>query len=229
MEKTIDQEEQNKEIQKYFQDNKYVVIKGFLDPNMAGLLYQYAITTVRRTDFMYSQAAQDYRPLWDGQFGDDQAPISYNRYADPMMDTLLVASTKQLEKYTGMELTPQYSYWRLYQQTEVLKRHIDRESCEISTTLCLGYDVSNVDKEEHPNYNWPMYVSEEPNGEGSAAHLDPGDMIIYKGCEIEHWRDKFIGNHHAQVFLHYNDKNGPYNNVLDGRPLPGVPKLYQTQ
>ena len=25
------------------------------------------------------------------------------------------------------------------------KKHSDRSSCEISTTLCLGYDVSNVD------------------------------------------------------------------------------------
>ena len=36
-----------------------------------------------------------------------------------------------------------------------------------------------------------------------------GDMIVYRGCEIEHWREKFEGNNHAQVFLHYNNVDNP--------------------
>ena len=36
--------------------------------------------------------------------------------------------------------------------------------------------------------------------------LDPGDMLIYSGCDLEHWREEFKGKNCGQVFLHYNNK-----------------------
>jgi len=212
----------------YFKDNNYLVIKGFIDENMAGLIYQYCIVKAQRADFMEMNAKQYYRPEWDGQFGDEQAPISYNCYGDPFMDTLLATSARSISAYTGHTVMPTYSYWRLYQQGEILKRHRDRESCEISTTLCLGYNTSNLQGEEWEGYDWPMYVETKNDPDGVPIHLKPGDMIIYRGCEVDHWREKFHGLNHAQVFLHYNDESGPFKNKLDGRPILGIPKLYQT-
>jgi hypothetical protein len=57
------------------------------------------------------------------------------------------------------------------------------------------------------------------------VNLEPGDMLVYSGCDLEHWRDKFKGNICAQVFLHYNHKNGKFkeDNFYDKRPLLGVP------
>ena len=56
------------------------------------------------------------------------------------------------------------------------------------------------------------------------VNLEPGDMLIYKGCDLFHWREKFEGEHHLQAFLHYNDKNGPYgDNLYDGRENLGLP------
>ena len=51
-------------------------------------------------------------------------------------------------------------------------------------------------------------------------------MLIYSGCDLEHWREPFQGTVCSQVFLHYNHANGPFakTNLLDGRPLLGVPK-----
>ena len=51
-------------------------------------------------------------------------------------------------------------------------------------------------------------------------------MLIYSGCELEHWRDPFQGNICSQVFLHYNHANGPFakTNLYDKRPLLGIPK-----
>jgi len=43
--------------------------------------------------------------------------------------------------------------------------------------------------------------------------------------EVEHWREKFIGLNHTQVFLHYNDTCGTVNNFLDGRHIIGVPAV----
>jgi hypothetical protein len=93
----------------------------------------------------------------------------------------------------------------------VLERHKDRPSCEISTTLNLGGD------------NWPIYL--EPSGKkglkGVKINLKQGDMLIYSGCELEHWREPFEGEECTQVFLHYSTK---LENRFDKRPMLGLPK-----
>jgi hypothetical protein len=221
--------DKQKEMQEYFQKNNYVVIRNFLDENTTKLFYQYSITRVQQVDFLSMYAKNEYHPNWHGTFGDDQCPNSFSCYGDPLMDTLLLLSTGSIEGYTGLELVPNYSYWRFYQPGEELKRHRDRHSCEISVTICLGYNMDNVDKEKYPDYNWPMWVETtdpETNYE-APIHLNPGDIIVYRGCAVDHWRETFIGNNQAQLFIHYNDKNGPYNILFDGRPLLGIPKKYQ--
>jgi hypothetical protein len=50
--------------------------------------------------------------------------------------------------------------------------------------------------------------------EWNRINLEPGDAAIYSGCEIEHWREEFKGDWHAQTFLHYVDKNGLIKNGL---------------
>jgi hypothetical protein len=61
--------------------------------------------------------------------------------------------------------------------------------------------------------------------DGTEINMQPGDAVIYLGCEIEHWREEFKGDWHAQAFLHYVDKNGPYKNfILDERQILGIQK-----
>jgi hypothetical protein len=50
---------------------------------------------------------------------------------------------------------------------------------------------------------WPIYM------DGKAYNLTPGQAMIYLGCELEHWREPFTGDWHAQTFIHYVDANGP--------------------
>ena len=45
---------------------------------------------------------------------------------------------------------------------------------------------------------------------GVRVNLKVGDMLIYSGCDLEHWREPFQGKVCSQVFLHYNHANGPY-------------------
>ena len=54
-------------------------------------------------------------------------------------------------------------------------------------------------------------------------------MLIYAGCNVEHWRDPFPGKDCAQVFLHYNDVKGKnaLANKYDGRPLLGLEPFYK--
>jgi hypothetical protein len=213
----------NKETSEFFENNSYVVIRNFIDASQASLLYGYAKVKVQRVAYMKEFDKESHRPEWDGDFGDIQVPSSYKCYGDPMMDNLLSLSLPFAESYVGRKLIPTYSYWRFYEKGDVLERHIDRKSCEISATLCLGYDVSDVDPNKYENYNWPMWVKSK-SGEEYPVGLNPGDVIFYKGCELEHWREEFIGLNHAQVFLHYNTENSSNPNFLDGRKYLGIAK-----
>ena len=67
----------------------------------------------------------------------------------------------------------------------------------------------------------------KPNApKGIPVDLEVGDMLVYSGCELEHWREPFEGDTCAQVCLHYNDVDGPFGtqNNFDNRPLLGIPK-----
>ena len=136
---------------------------------------------------------------------------------------------------TGLELIPTYSYTRLYEKGNILERHKDRPSCEVSTTLHLGGDPwpifinpdperGNVYGEERGKYNIRSYNPTKDTG--IQVDLKVGDMLIYSGCELEHWREPFQGHVCSQVFLHYNHAKGPFakTNLYDKRPLLGIPK-----
>ena len=193
--------------------DKFTVIRGFMDPAVMQLFYQYCAFKVARTDYMKQHFPDDYREAWDGKFGDKLIPDSYNHYGDPLFESLLIGSLSPLEMITGMQLVPTYSYWRFYQKGDELRKHVDRDSCEISVTLCVGYSGAT----------WPIWV--ESGDIAGAIDLEPGDMLVYKGCEVPHWREPYEGFNHAQVFMHYNRADKPDNNLLDGRTMPAIPKF----
>jgi hypothetical protein len=211
------------ESQKFFEENKFVVIRNLISADMALLFYEYTKTVIQSVDCKIAVSPK-YDQYWDGGFGDAQVPDTFYRYGDPLIDTLMMLTLNKIQEYTGLQLVPNYTYWRFYQKGDDLKPHTDRGSCEISSTLCLGYNISNVDQSINPDYDWPMFVKDQ-KGNNIPVHMKPGDCIIYRGIEVEHWRDKFIGLNHSQAFIHYNDVNGPVKNYFDGRHILGIPKL----
>ena len=128
----------------------------------------------------------------------DASKLGY--YADPLIEVMLKQCLPAIEEQTGLELEPTYSFSRVYQEGEELTPHTDRPSCEISATIniaCTG-DV------------WPIWMQYESN-DPVKCMLEPGDAVIYKGCEVTHWRRKLPkGQINVQFMLHYVDKNGPY-------------------
>jgi len=222
-----------KDTAKFYKDHKYVVIRNFISKEQAAFIYNYGMIRAQRAATMANSKWPDYREEVDGTYKDQQVPGTYSCYADPVMETLLLQGLQGMREITGLNLAPTYSYWRLYKQGDVLKRHKDRPSCEVSTTLCLGYNNENLKgkKKDWEKYNWPMWVDETCGygNKGVPIHMEPGDMIVYRGCIVEHWREPFIGNNHAQVFLHYNDVDGPYgtNCVYDGRHHLGLPPAFK--
>ena len=204
-----------------FKKNKYVVIKQVISKDLATFIYNYFLMKKQVYDTCLKQRyISPYETLFGYYEGaDEQIPNTYSSYADIVMETLMLKCQPIMEKTTGLKLQPAYTYARLYKKGDVLKRHKDRFSCEISTTLFLGGD------------KWDLYL--EPSGQegkkGIKVDLKSGDMLVYSGCELEHWREKFKGKECAQVFLHYNNKKtkGSKQNLFDERPHLGLPRWFK--
>ena len=202
-----------------FKKNKYTVLKSVISKDVADMTYSYFLNKRKVARFLFDQRYispfTDYYGVWN----DEQVPNTYSHYADIMMETLLEKVKPTMEKHTGLKLSPTYSYARIYKNGDVLARHKDRYSCEISTTLNLGGD------------KWPIYL--DPTGKNGQAgikvDLEPGDMLIYSGCELEHWREEFKGKDCGQVFLHYNKTNSKTAKVnkFDKRPFIGLPEYFK--
>ena len=207
---------------------KYKVIKKAVSYELANFCYNYFLLKRDAVSFMYKNNITAESPIL-GRWDDPQVPGAYSLYGDFVMETLLMKVLPVMKEKTGMDLIPTYSYARVYQTGSELKRHKDRPSCEISTTLNLGGDP------------WPIFI--DPTGSnnvideyknihkpgappGVEITLEPGDMLMYSGCELEHWRKPFEGKLCGQVFLHYNHANGRFakSNLYDKRPMLGIPK-----
>ena len=202
-----------------FKKNKYVVMKQVIPREIADFAFAYFLNKRKVARFLFDQKyLTPFTEYW-GVWNDQQVPNTYSHYADTVMETLLQKVQPLMEKYTGLKLSPTYSYARIYKKGDVLARHKDRYSCEVSTTLHLGGE------------HWPIYL--DPTGKkgqaGIKVELEQGDMLIYSGCDLEHWREAFPGKDCGQVFLHYNDakKKTAKANKFDGRPFLGLPAWYK--
>ncbi len=136
-----------------------------------------------------------------------------DRYGDTLMESILLHLTPAMEQITGLSLLPTYSFLRIYETGAVLTRHTDRRACEISASVTLGYDAPEP---------WPLWL--EVHQQPRSITLAAGDMLVYKGRELPHWRERFDGNYWIQVFFHYVDANGPLASYkFDGRDGLGLP------
>ena len=208
---------------------KYHVIKNALSYDLANFIFNYFLLKRDAVDYMYKNNIHSQSPIL-GTWTDQQIPNTFSCYGDFVMDTLLVKMLPVMKQHTNLDLIPTYSYARAYKKGDILKRHKDRPSCEISTTLNLGGDKWSIfidptgsDNviDEYKN----IHKSDAPKGDKLV--LDVGDMLVYSGCDLEHWREPFEGNICGQVFLHYNHLNGKYSdkNKFDGRPMLGLPSF----
>ena len=197
-----------------YKKNGYLIVKNAIPVDVANFVYDYfnmkrrAFITLKETGYI-SKFDVDW-----GQY-DKQVPTAYAHYADLAMETILDILTPKMSKLTKLDLTPTYSYARIYGKGDILHRHTDRYSCEVSTTLNLGGDM------------WPICLIDK-NGKHKEIKLNPSDMLIYNGCELEHWRDEFKGDICSQVFLHYNIKNDKADtNLYDNRLHLGLPSGFK--
>jgi len=213
-----------------FKKDNYLIIKNVISKEIANICYEYLLLKRKVGTFLINNKYVSEFDDSFGKLGDEQVKGTYASYSDILMETLLIKIQPIMEKLTKLKLVPTYSYTRIYKKGDILHRHIDRASCEISTTLNLGGD------------SWPIYL--DPTGEtsilsgglsdiklkknankGIEVNLTPGDMLVYKGHLLEHWRNEFKGDNCCQVFLHYNNSSSKFakEHIYDTRPFIGLP------
>jgi len=171
---------------------KYKIVKNFFSKDELELLHNY-VKIRHRINF------KDFDP---GQgFNQDTS-----FYADPLMESLMLNKRILVEKHSKLKLLPTYSYFRVYTYKSDLPKHKDRPSCEISVSV-------HINSDETP---WEIFVGNKK------YKTVPGDAVLYRGCDFEHWRKPFEGDWHAQTFLHYVNLNGPNKHFyMDQRRMWG--------
>jgi len=171
---------------KEFNEKGYTLIRNVLNEELRDVITQYALF----------DEMQDFTPY------DFQVPRAHSKYADPAMEAMLLHLHPLMEKETGLSLYPTYSFYRVYRNGDILEPHTDRYSCEISTTVCFNYSYDDS------VYTWPIIIN------GNKIDMNPGDIAIYRGIDLEHSREIFLppnSDWHVQGFFHYVDSNGPYS------------------
>lgn len=160
--------------------NNYVIIPNFIS-------YHKAISLAEE----FSQYAKN-----NNLGGDSQAENSHCSYNYISFLEILCEKTSEVSSILEETVIPTYSYARVYKNGSVLEKHKDRDACEISLTVHLNGDEV-----------WPIWI-ETPNGENRSIILNPGDAVMYFGCDAVHWREKYLGNEYSQVFFHYVRSRG---------------------
>ena len=178
-----------------FRSRKYLVVRKALEGSLISVFENYAL--MQRFNNYYLP---------------DEETNSKWRYSDVFGESLLLHFQPLMEKLAGGRLYPTNSVLRIYQNGSTLKKHVDRATCEYSGTLTVGYDASQ---------GYPIWL--QSNKQKVPIHLERGDLLIYKGCELPHWRERFEGRHWIQLFLHYVDASGEFAKYRnDGRLMIGM-------
>ncbi len=169
-----------------FNHKGYLFCKEFIDANTIQTLSKYLENKIARGE-------------WSKRNTSKQEASSYAYYADPLIEVVLKEYLSEVEEKINLNLSPTYSFARVYQETEELEAHVDRPSCEISVSV----NVARVGDK------WPLWMQ---NGNETPVkfELEAGDAVIYKGCDVKHWRTPLAkGSLNVQFMLHYVDLNGP--------------------
>ena len=200
-----------------FDKNGYLVLKNLWDPEEL-----YSEVPNQKGQYNY----WDKNPLhFNHAPVEQQVEGSTSRYWHPQYRAIHSGIRLKLEEAIGRKLYNTYYYDRFYYPGQALKIHADRPACEISVTVHVSTNLKGKDAD------WPIWIKTpdtytdktkkfiSKQGENRSVVLQPGDGMIYKGCERPHWRDpmptpkKGLFNrnteyYYHQIFFHYVLQDG---------------------
>lgn len=188
-----------------FEKNGYLVVKNLWDSKE---LYCEVPEIRGQINYFGKLDKFHYEPL------EMQVEGSLARYYYPPYKFAHSQIRKKLEKIIGSDLANTYYYDRFYFPGQELTKHADRDACEISVTVHISTNLSTP---------WPIWIKtpdtyDNPNtkaniiskGENRSVILNPGDGMVYKGCERPHWRDPMPTEYERTWYGRRKEKNGLY-------------------
>tara|TARA_R110000823_G_scaffold157084_1_gene287747 strand:+ start:2548 stop:3228 length:681 start_codon:yes stop_codon:yes gene_type:complete len=211
----------------------YKIIRNIIPKEICKFLENYFLEKEKVAKvYLESQFISRFNKEY-GAFNDPQVSNCYYIYGSMAGDIVLKQLKPKIEKITKTKLYETYSFVRVYNKGNELKKHKDRSSCKISTTINLGGET------------WPIFIQTDPNQgskmnedgtkvpytagtkKGNKVILNPGDMLLYKGFHLEHWREPLKKGKCVQLFLHYvNVKDANAEELkYDGRHMLGADAL----
>jgi len=165
-----------------FDKNGYLIIRNLYDPKE---LYC-EVPAVRGRYHYYGKLDKfEVHPM------EEQVPGSVSRYYYPTYKEAHSKIRIKIEEAIGKKLFNTYYYDRFYFPGQPLNRHMDRDACEISVTVNVSTNLKKC---------WPIWIKTPDTyndesksqilevGKDASVCLNPGDGMIYKGCERPHWR-----------------------------------------
>lgn len=173
-----------------FVKDGYCIIPGAVSKELCGFFSQYAL-------LKYKVSPNIYRNT------DDSLAQIHREYGDPLMETMLMRLHKPIERLTGLRLWPSLSFYYTYTKGNELKRHKDRDSCELVACLCMGSDKQYQKTYQH----WPIHL--KLDDQALAVKLNPGDIVLFNGKRLEHWREPFQGQWFISSIFAFVEQDGP--------------------
>ena len=165
-----------------FRQRNYAPIRSLLHPFHVAALRRY---------FRYLVRSGRIR------FGDEQSSRRYGVHNESVSRFFHQQMAKMVSLIVGEPVIPSYVYTASYVSGAVLKKHIDREQCEFSVTLCLDFSP-----EPRGETSWPIRLD---TARGSVAVYQAlGDGLVYRGPRVPHYRDILpYGRTSTSIFFHY--------------------------
>ena len=207
-----------------FEKDGYLVIKDLWDPEE---LY-YPVPDLRGQLNYWDDNPEHF----NHQPVENQVEGSLARYWHPQYRKIHSGVRLKLEKVIGRKLYNTYYYDRYYFPGQELSKHADRDACEISVSIHISTNLPDDLKDWEFKIKTPdTYTDKQKTnvlvpGEERSAVRDPGDGLLYKGCERPYWRDAMPGTplgkkskklfgkkvqqeqYYHQIFFHYVIQDG---------------------
>lgn len=193
---------------KTFEDLGYEVVRNAISTDLAKFIST-EFEMVKETAYLLNNVSKDNA----NAFCDNQIPESFTWYAPFCFETLSLHIQPIVERVTGTKLYPTYSYGRIYNNGAELVKHKDREGSEFAVTICLQND-------DEP---WDIFFTDK-TGDDVGLTMNPGDICVYRGSELVHWREQYQGSKQIQAFCFYVSVDGQFSWMkYDTRPALGMP------
>lgn len=205
-----------------FFTNGYLILRDVIPKEIIQFALDCWLTVEQNSDFVnhklnknHARETEISTPL----FGVENSNSSHGGHSGPHSVAMNRYVHRILSKVLDIPVVETYSFSRKYFRNSFLGAHTDRPACEISATMCLNYktddgspwkiwlrndgDFSCRDQRGIPEISQNLSHVERKRNGCKSVELFPGDLMIYMGPNVIHWRDRLLGDYSYHIFCHY--------------------------